>query len=91
MSPKVHEERKSSVSASKRSFTPAKVVWFNDEKGFGYAQDSAGNLIFVHYTAITSKAHARRSLEKEQEIELQFTEELGELRATKVRDASGNA
>lgn len=88
---KVPRERGVPVSASKRNYTSAKVIWFNDEKGFGYAQDHDGNLIFIHYTAIISKAHARRSLEKEQEIEVQFSEEFGELRATKVRDVRGNA
>ncbi len=92
VSPEVHEERDVPVSASKKTYTPARVVWFNDDKGFGYAKDSAGNLIFVHYSSIVSDdAKARRSLEKDQEVELQFTDELGELRATKVRDASGNA
>lgn len=79
------------MSASKKSFQPAKVVWFNDDKGFGFVEDKVGNLIFVHYTAITSKSNARRSLEKDQEIEVQYTEELGELRATRIRDVSGNA
>lgn len=79
------------MSASKRNYTPAKVVWFNDEKGYGYAQDRLGNLIFVHYTAIATKAHDRRSLEKEQEIEVQYSDEFGELRATRVRDVNGNA
>jgi cold shock CspA family protein len=84
-------ERDVLMSASSNNYTPAKIVWFNNDKGFGYAQDSAGNLIFVHESAIASDAQKRRHLEKEQEVELKFTEELGELRATKVRDVGGHA
>jgi cold shock CspA family protein len=91
VSPVVHEERDVLMSASSKNYTQAKIVWFNNDKGFGYAQDSAGNLIFVHESAIASDAQKRRPLEKEQEIELKFTEELGELRATKVRDVGGHA
>jgi cold shock CspA family protein len=56
------------MSASSKNYTQAKIVWFNNDKGFGYAQDSAGNLIFVHESAIASDAQKRRPLEKEQEI-----------------------
>ena len=77
--------------ANKKTYTPAKVVWFNDDKGFGFAEDSSGNLIFVDYSAVSSDFRVRKSLLKDQEVEVQFVEELGELRATKVRDAAGNA
>jgi len=77
--------------ANKKTYTHAKVVWFNDDKGFGFAEDSSGNLIFVDYSAVSSDFRVRKSLLKDQEVEVQFVEELGELRATKVRDAAGNA
>ena len=87
----VYEERDVLVSKNKNNFKKARVVWFNDAKGFGYAEDGISNLIFVHYSSIASNAQVRRSLKEDQEIELQFAEELGELRATKVRDAGGHA
>ena len=73
------------MSAGKSKFTEARVLWFNDDKGFGFAEDVSGKQIYVHYSSITSMPKERRTLKKDQKIEVQVVSELGELRATKVR------
>lgn len=32
-----------------------RVKWFNENKGFGFIEDEAGNDVFVHYTAVQSQ------------------------------------
>lgn len=46
-----------------------KVKWFNDEKGFGFIQDSKGKDIFVHYKAIQSSG--RKTLTEGQPVEFE--------------------
>lgn len=60
------------------------VKWFNDSKGFGFiAQDSGGEDIFVHHSAIESSGY--RSLQEGQKVSYDITKEAKGLRATNVR------
>ncbi|MFV0250404.1 MAG: cold-shock protein [Bacilli bacterium] len=34
-----------------------KVKWFNNEKGFGFIENSNGEDIFIHYTSILSAGY----------------------------------
>ncbi len=63
----------------------ARIVWFNAQKGFGYALDDDGNAIFVHYTSIESRDDFK-TLDKDAPILLKAERaEDGTFRATKVR------
>ena len=54
--------------------TQGTVKWFNGEKGFGFiAPDGGGADVFVHYSAIASSGY--RSLEENQRVEFQVTQE----------------
>jgi CspA family cold shock protein len=33
------------------------VKWFNNTKGYGFLTDSAGNDVFVHYSAISMEGY----------------------------------
>ena len=50
------------------------VKWFNNDKGYGFIQRSAGKDLFVHFRAIVGEGH--RTLTDGQEVE--FTEVAGE-------------
>ncbi len=70
-----------------------RIVWFNSQKGFGYALDSDGNSVFVHYSAIESD-DSFKVLHKDTPVAFNVEEsEDGTVRATKVRPLSpeGNA
>ena len=43
------------------------VKWFNNEKGFGFISQSAGEDVFVHHTAIQGQGY--KSLEEGQQVE----------------------
>lgn len=43
------------------------VKWFNNQKGFGFICDEAGNDVFVHYTGLTMDGF--KSLTEGQEVE----------------------
>lgn len=48
------------------------VKWFNNQKGYGFISDEAGNDIFVHYSGIASDGF--KSLEEGQAVEFDVTE-----------------
>ena len=48
------------------------VKWFNNQKGYGFISDEAGNDVFVHYTGLNMEGF--KSLEECQEVEYDVTE-----------------
>ena len=48
------------------------VKWFNDEKGFGFIEQSDGPDVFVHHTAI--QAEGFKSLKEGQSVTMDVTQ-----------------
>lgn len=48
------------------------VKWFNNQKGYGFISDEAGNDVFVHYTGLNMEGY--KTLEEGQEVEYEITE-----------------
>ena len=48
------------------------VKWFNNQKGFGFICDEAGNDVFVHYSGLNMEGF--KSLEEGQEVEFEIVE-----------------
>ncbi len=48
------------------------VKWFNNQKGYGFISDEAGNDVFVHYSGLNMEGF--KSLEEGQEVEFDVTE-----------------
>ena len=48
------------------------VKWFNDEKGFGFIEQSDGTDVFVHHTAI--QAEGFKSLKEGQSVTMEVTQ-----------------
>ena len=46
------------------------VKWFNNQKGYGFISDEAGNDIFVHYSGLNMEGY--KSLEEGQEVEFEI-------------------
>ena len=60
------------------------VKWFNNQKGYGFISDEAGNDIFVHYSGLNMEGY--KSLEEGQEVEFEiFQGEKGPQAANVVR------
>lgn len=47
------------------------VKWFNNQKGFGFISDEAGNDVFVHFSGISSDGF--KSLEEGAAVEFEVT------------------
>lgn len=45
------------------------VKWFNNQKGYGFISDEAGNDVFVHYSGLNMEGF--KSLEEGQEVEFE--------------------
>ena len=58
------------------------VKWFNNQKGFGFICDEAGNDVFVHYSGLNMEGF--KSLEEGQEVEFEIVEGAKGPQATKV-------
>ena len=48
------------------------VKWFNNQKGYGFISDEAGNDIFVHYSALNMDGY--KTLNEGQEVEFELIE-----------------
>ena len=58
------------------------VKWFNNQKGYGFISDEAGNDVFVHYSGIQTEGF--KSLEEGQEVEFEIVEGAKGPQATNV-------
>ncbi|MGB1286888.1 MAG: cold-shock protein [Aggregatilineales bacterium] len=52
--------------------TRGTVKWFNSEKGYGFIEQSEGDDLFVHYSAIQGDGY--RSLNEGDTVEFEITE-----------------
>ena len=48
------------------------VKWFNNQKGYGFICDEAGNDIFVHYSVLNMDGY--KTLNEGQEVEFELVE-----------------
>lgn len=48
------------------------VKWFNNQKGYGFISDEAGNDIFVHYSGLQMDGY--KTLEEGQAVEYEVIE-----------------
>ena len=46
------------------------VKWFNNQKGYGFIADEAGNDVFVHYTGLNMEGF--KTLEEGQAVEVEM-------------------
>ena len=60
-----------------------KVKWFNDQKGFGFISNDAGQDIFVHHSAIMSEGF--RTLKEGEVVEYEAEAGPKGLKAAHVR------
>ena len=58
------------------------VKWFNNQKGYGFIADEAGNDVFVHYTGLNMEGF--KTLEEGQAVEFEMINGSKGPQATKV-------
>ncbi|MGD8321734.1 MAG: cold shock domain-containing protein [Gemmatimonadota bacterium] len=58
------------------------VKWFNDSKGYGFIQQSSGEDVFVHFSAIVGEGF--RTLAEGEEVEFEIRTGDRGLQATNV-------
>jgi len=58
------------------------VKWFNDSKGYGFIEQTEGNDVFVHFSAILSEGF--RTLQEGEEVEFELGESDFSLQAYNV-------
>ena len=58
------------------------VKWFNNQKGYGFISDEAGNDVFVHYSGIAAEGF--KSLEEGAAVEFEVTDGAKGPQATNV-------
>lgn len=61
------------------------VKWFNDSKGYGFIQQSEGDDVFVHFSAI--QAEGFRTLAEGEQVEYELGDSERGLQATQVNRA----
>ena len=62
-----------------------RVKWFNERRGFGFIEQTDGDDLFVHYSAIQEEGF--KSLEEGQEVEFDIVEGPKGLQAANVTKA----
>ena len=55
-----------------KSMSKGTVKWFNNQKGYGFISDEAGNDVFVHYSGLNMEGY--KTLEEGQAVEYDVTE-----------------
>ena len=58
------------------------VMWFNNQKGYGFISDEQGNDVFVHYSGIATEGF--KSLEEGAAVEFDVTDGAKGPQATNV-------
>ena len=58
------------------------VKWFNNQKGYGFISDEAGNDVFVHYSGLNMEGF--KSLEEGQAVTYDLTEGARGMQAANV-------
>ncbi len=58
------------------------VKWFNDSKGYGFIQQSEGDDVFVHFSAI--EAEGFRTLAEGEEVEFEVRDSEKGVQAARV-------
>ena len=48
------------------------VMWFNNQKGYGFISDESGNDVFVHFSGINAEGF--KSLEEGAAVEFEVTD-----------------
>jgi CspA family cold shock protein len=59
-----------------------KVKWFNDNKGYGFIEQSTGEDVFVHFSVIEGEGF--KSLDEGQEVEFEMVQGPKGWQATRV-------
>ena len=63
--------------------TEGTVKWFNDNKGFGFIEQSGGNDVFVHHTSIDGEGF--KSLQEGDSVQFEVVEGPKGQQAAEVR------
>jgi cold shock protein len=69
-----------------RFMAKGRVKWFNDSKGYGFIEQSDGEDVFVHFSAITMEGF--KTLTEGEEVDFEVRETDKGLQATNVQRAA---
>ena len=58
------------------------VKWFNNQKGYGFISDEAGNDVFVHYTGLNMEGY--KTLEEGAEVQFDIVDGMKGAQAANV-------
>ena len=55
-----------------KTMSKGRVKWFNNQKGYGFINDEAGNEVFVHFSGLVMEGF--KTLEEGQLVEFELVE-----------------